>query len=95
MQARIWNDNGWLAQTQPGKLRRKFDAALRRAGFKVLGVLEHRFKPHGYTVLYLLAESHFALHTFPECGRTYYEISSCNKPYYLRLLETIDGERMA
>ena len=84
-----------MTETKPSKLRRRFDAALRRAGFSVLGVLEHRLKPRGYTVLYLLAESHFALHTFPECGRTYYEISSCNKPYYLRLLETIDGARMA
>lgn len=80
-------------ETQPEKLRSKFDAALRRAGFKVLDVLEHRFQPQGYTALYLLAESHFALHTFPECGRTYYEISSCNKQYFLRLLDELDNEK--
>lgn len=60
----------------------------------MLAVTEHRFRPYGYTALWLLGESHFALHTFPECGRTYYEISSCNKPYFLSLLAKIDGLEM-
>jgi len=83
-----------VKETNPTALRQTFDAALRAAGFKVLEVLEHHFQPQGYTALYLLAESHFALHTFPEYGRTYYEISSCNKPYFLRLLEELDKEEM-
>ena len=53
----------------------------------MLDVLEHHFEPQGYTALYLLAESHFAVHTFPEFGRTYYELSSCNMEYYVRFIE--------
>ena len=32
------------------------------------------------------AESHFAVHTFPEFGRTYIELSSCNLDFYLNFL---------
>ena len=60
---------------------------LEEAGFNVLDVLEHYFKPQGYTALYLLSESHFAVHTFPEFGKTYIELSSCNLEYYQRFIE--------
>lgn len=47
---------------------------------------EHHFSPQGYTALWLLSESHFAVHTFPEFGRTYIELSSCNLDFYLNFL---------
>ena len=52
------------------------------SGFKILGFVEHSFEPIGYTGLWLLAESHLAVHTFPERGVTYVELSSCNLEYY-------------
>jgi S-adenosylmethionine/arginine decarboxylase-like enzyme len=64
-----------------------FTAILENCGFKVLKFTEHCFKPQGYTALWLLAESHFALHTFPESGKTYIELSSCNVEYYQRFIE--------
>ena len=39
-------------------------------------------EPEGYTALWLLGESHFAIHTFPEEQKTYIELSSCNLEYY-------------
>lgn len=95
MNARIWNDAGWIKETDPKTLRVTFDVALKEAGFNILEICEHHFSPFGYTVLYLLSESHFALHTFPEFGKTYYEISSCNKPYFLKFLDSIDKENIA
>lgn len=50
---------------------------LLQAGFKLLSWCEHSFTPEGHTRLDLLAESHFAWHTFPETGWTYIEITSC------------------
>lgn len=87
MQAKIWNNSGWIAETNPSRLKEQVGGVILKAGFKVLDVLEHHFEPQGYTALYLLAESHFAVHTFPEFGRTYYELSSCNMEYYVRFLE--------
>lgn len=63
-----------------------FDNILRRSGFNVLNVLEHHFQPQGYTALWLLSESHFAVHTFPEAGRSYIELSSCNLEFYQNFL---------
>ena len=38
------------------------------AKVEILNVSSHRFQPQGFTLVALLAESHFAFHTFPEKG---------------------------
>lgn len=87
MQAKIWNHSEWIKETQSKKLREFFDEVLVKCGFHILDVTEHHFKPQGYTCLYLLSESHFAIHTFPEYGKSYIELSSCNMEYYKRFIE--------
>ena len=57
---------------------RYFDYLLLLCDFDVLDFMEHKFKPQGYTAVWLLGESHFAVHTFPEENKTYIEMSSCN-----------------
>ena len=89
MEARIWNDSSWIKETNPKELKRKFDEALSKAGFNVLDFTEHHFKPFGYTALWLLSESHFAVHTFPEFGKSYIEISSCNLEFFQTFLKLI------
>jgi S-adenosylmethionine/arginine decarboxylase-like enzyme len=37
-----------------------------REKVRVVKEVRHRFEPQGETILFLLAESHFALHTYPE-----------------------------
>lgn len=78
MIAKIWRFSGWIKSTDKEELKQKFDNLLKRAGFTVLNEVEHKFEPQGYTALWLLAESHFAIHTFPEQGGTYIELSSCS-----------------
>ena len=87
MQARIWNNSTWVSETDPAELKELFDVLLRACGFKVLNYTEHHFQPQGFTALWLLAEIHFALHTFPEFGRTYIELSSCNPEYFEQYIE--------
>lgn len=83
MEARIWNDRGWIKGLKdPKHIRTLFDDMLKQSGFKVLQCTEHYFTPVGYTALWLLSESHFAIHTFPEEDKVYYEISSCNYEYF-------------
>lgn len=84
MQAKIYNFNDWIEETRPEILTERFDELIALAGFTVLDTIEHHFEPHGFTKLYLLAESHFAIHTFPEERKTYIELSSCNFVMYLR-----------
>lgn len=91
MKAKIWNHSEWITETDPDALRRGFGGKLRGAGFKVLYFVDYHFEPQGYTALWLLGESHFAVHTFPEFGRTYIELSSCNREYFAKFLEAIDA----
>jgi S-adenosylmethionine decarboxylase len=45
--------------------------------FTILGALPHRFTPSGFTTLILLAESHAAIHTYPEHNALYFSLYSC------------------
>ena len=44
----------------------------------VVGMCSHQFQPIGCTLLYLLAESHFSIHTFPERGSCSIDLFTCN-----------------
>ena len=50
---------------------------LKDANFTVLDYSSHQFENFGFTSLWLLGESHLALHTFPENNNAYIELSSC------------------
>lgn len=90
MKARIWNHSEWVTECDPEVLMAHYEGILRKAGFGILEVTQHHFQPQGFTALFLLCESHFAIHTFPEEGRTYIELSSCNLPYFERAIELMN-----
>jgi S-adenosylmethionine decarboxylase len=75
----MYNYSSWISETDPIKLNELFCKKIKHAGFTILKVVDYNFEPYGYTVIYLLAESHFAIHTFPEQGQTYIELVSCTK----------------
>ena len=77
MKAIMYNDHGWIKQTDEMYLRETFNKILKEAGFHIEEQIHRSFKPFGYTGLWLLSESHFAIHTFPEEGKSYIEMSSC------------------
>lgn len=89
MQARIYNYQTWIEETDPTRLKAQFETLLNKAGFGVLQVTEHHFKPFGYTALFLLSESHLAIHTFPEENKTYIELSSCVKQQFDNFLKLL------
>lgn len=53
--------------------------AARRAEATLLGEVSHRFHPHGVTALGLLAESHIAIHTWPEAGYAACDVLTCGE----------------
>jgi S-adenosylmethionine decarboxylase len=81
MNARMWNRRYWVRRQAFAPA--DFTAMLTAAGFTILETVDHRFTPQGFTLLHLLAESHFALHTFPESGWDYIELTSCNEAMLL------------
>ena len=72
------------AMTDPAALRRLCLAAVAEAGLHAVGELFHRFPapaqggPGGVTGVVLLAESHLAVHTWPERGGVTLDAYVCN-----------------
>ena len=78
MEARIENFSSWITHSDSNTHKAEIESLLLKSGFSILDFMEHQFDPQGFTSVWLLAESHCALHTFPEEGKTYVELSSCN-----------------
>jgi len=52
--------------------------AARKAGLTVVGECFFQFEPQGVTGTVLLAESHIAIHTWPESGFVTVDVYVCN-----------------
>jgi len=89
MKAKIWNKHFWVDETDPEKLTKQYKSLLELSGFTIISELDHYFNPYGYTCLFLLAESHLAIHTFPEENKTYIELSSCVKKQFNKFLKLV------
>lgn len=57
-----------------------FDTICEKYDYTILSKNEYEFEPHGITVLYMLAESHISIHTFPEKNYAAMDIYTC-RPY--------------
>ncbi|WP_372751636.1 S-adenosylmethionine decarboxylase family protein [Labilibaculum sp.] len=77
--AKIHNLRFWVSDCDPETLQNRFRKYLTQVGFVILNFTDHHFPEVGYTAFWMLAESHLAIHTFPEEGWSYIELSSCNK----------------
>ncbi len=64
--------------TQAAPLRELCVRAARDAGLTVVGERFHQFEPQGVTGTVLLAESHIAIHTWPEAGFVTVDVYVCN-----------------
>jgi len=74
---------GRALMTDPAALRQLCLAAVQAAGLQAVGELFHRFgapsgEPAGITGVVLLAESHLAVHTWPELGAVTLDVYVCN-----------------
>jgi S-adenosylmethionine decarboxylase len=52
--------------------------AVRAAGLTIVGDRFHQFEPQGVTGAVILAESHLAIHTWPEMGSVTLDVYVCN-----------------
>lgn len=78
-------DPGHAAMTDTAALRVLCLGAVQRSGLAPVGELFHRFaaaagatQPPGITGVVLLAESHLAVHTWPELGAVTLDVYVCN-----------------
>jgi len=64
--------------TSAEALRKACLAATEKSGLTVVGERFHQFEPQGVTGTVLLAESHLAIHTWPEHGFVTVDVYVCN-----------------
>lgn len=82
MKAEIFEKSFWSTRDFNKEDIPEIEKFLKECGFEILGTLSHDFAPQGFSCVILIAESHFAIHTFPEEKQTYIQISSCSEEYY-------------
>jgi len=75
----MFNHRILISVTDSVTLSKNLHKFLVACEFKILNFIEHHFEPQGYTCLWLLGESHLAVHTFPEQQQSYVELSGCNR----------------
>jgi S-adenosylmethionine decarboxylase len=77
-----------------------FDTICHKYEYQVLQKIEHIFDPQGFSVIYLLSESHMSIHTFPEKNYAAIDLYTCRnyqdntvyKEIYDYLIEQFDAK---
>jgi S-adenosylmethionine decarboxylase proenzyme len=64
---------------RPDVIRTELAAAVTRSGAIPLHEVVHAFSPHGVTGVIVIAESHFAIHTWPEYGFAAVDLFTCGE----------------
>ncbi len=59
-------------------LSKIIDTMTAKIGLTKVGEIIHAFEPQGFSLVYILAESHIALHSWPEEQYAYITVSSCS-----------------
>jgi len=62
------------------KMMRVLLEAAKKEKFKILKSVSYAFKPHGFTAILLIQESHIAIHTYPEYNCLVFNLYSCRGP---------------
>lgn len=87
VKAVVYNFQSWIVETNQELLKKSLRELLDYSGYTVLNHVEHTFPNGGYTCLWLLSESHLAVHTFIADSKAYIELSGCNKMMNIRFKE--------
>jgi S-adenosylmethionine decarboxylase proenzyme len=57
------------------------DGIVRKLQLNVVAEAGHQFSPMGYSYAYVLSESHFTIHTYPEYHSCYIDVFCCNPSF--------------
>jgi len=61
-------------------LKAAMESAAKDAGATVVEAVLHEFNPHGLSGVVVIAESHLAIHTWPEHGYAAIDVFTCGNP---------------
>lgn len=78
----------WLhAPLADAEIEARCDAALRQSGATILDRARYQFMPVGLTSVWVLGESHCALHTYPEANYLAIDVFTCGAHSVTRAFE--------
>jgi S-adenosylmethionine decarboxylase proenzyme len=85
----------------PNEIRNILNNICKKYNFIILNKSEHLFSPQGFTIIYLLSESHISIHTFPEHQYLAFDIYTCRnynnddiyKEIYNHLVEEFEAKK--
>jgi len=90
MQAEMNHYITWISYEEERVLSVRLEEMLLASGFHIVNKCEYFFPVQGYTALWLLSESHLALHSFPEENKIYLELTSCVEGPFEKMKERIE-----
>lgn len=67
------------------ELTNNFTKIIVESGATIESVMHKRFEPQGVSILYLLSESHFSIHTWPEFGACAIDFYHCGETARIRM----------
>lgn len=82
--ANMFNHEAWVKTDNPEILAKILERVLIAADFNIVNFTDYYFPVAGYTCVWILAESHLALHHFAEEQKSYIQLSSCNEEKLLK-----------
>lgn len=74
----------WQVDTEAFDL--DYTEVLRGLGFSVIERLKKQFELNAVTDVYILAESHFIVHTYPERNLVHYNLFSCKDEHTAEMM---------
>lgn len=86
--AQAWGVNFDLLNNKATLIKTSHQAAL-ELNLNIVNTFVHRFKPHGLSLILVISESHFAIHTWPELGYMHVDVVSCCQGSSLNLLPKV------
>jgi S-adenosylmethionine/arginine decarboxylase-like enzyme len=72
----------WFSRYSDSVLKESLDSLVFQS-FHVVNTVEYFFEPQGFTRIYVLKESHVAVHTYPEHGYISVDVYICNPDFDL------------
>ena len=89
---KCWNIETSGSHIPNFELFQQFKGSVSKLDVNVIGDVTHEFENGGFTGLLLLAESHAAIHTWPENNYIWVELATCGDPKDLFRLEGLINE---
>jgi S-adenosylmethionine decarboxylase len=74
------------------ELEQAFEEAVKASGATIISSLKKVFPPHGFTMIFLLSESHASIHTYPEHNACFVDLFTCGPNCDATKFETVFKE---